>query len=108
MPPIFRMTIARALNCRQKLEQHPHVSVEDLCLSEENRAVKILRITDPTVVDKDKKLFWIQARLHAFESHSSWVAEGAARWISGDSAEAKRLREKAIVYVAPIMDVRVY
>lgn len=96
---------SKSVELSTELEQLPHVSVEDLCLSEENRAVKLLRISDPAVIDKNKKIFWIQARLHAFESHSSWVAEGAARWISGDSTEAKRLREKAIVYIAPIMDV---
>lgn len=83
----------------------PHVQVLDLAISEEGRPVKMMRFTDPDVADTGKRIIWIMARQHAFESHSSWYAEGFCRWLHGDSAEAAALRRRAVVYVTPIVDV---
>lgn len=48
---------------------------------------------------------WVQARQHAWESGSSWVAQGFAEWLLSDEAEASWLREHAEVFVVPIMDI---
>jgi hypothetical protein len=48
---------------------------------------------------------WIQARQHAWESGSSWVAKGLVEWLVSDAPEAQRLRRKAVITVVPIMDV---
>jgi hypothetical protein len=76
-----------------------------LAISEEGRSVKTLRYTDPHVSDEHKLVLWLMARQHAFESHSSWYAEGLARWLNSDHVSAQQLRAHAIVYVTPIMDV---
>ena len=83
----------------------PHVTALDLATSEEGRPVKMLRFTDPDVPDTGKRIIWIMARQHAFESHSSWYAESFARWLHGDSPQAASLRRRTIAYVVPIMDV---
>jgi len=83
----------------------PYVQASDLATSEEGRAVKMLRLTDPAVPDEGKRVIWMMARQHAFESHSSWYAEYFARWAASDDPPAADLRRRAIIYVAPMMDV---
>ncbi|MCA8983156.1 MAG: exo-alpha-sialidase [Planctomycetaceae bacterium] len=48
---------------------------------------------------------WVQARQHAWESGSSWVAQGFVEWLVSDDNDATWLRSQADVYVIPIMDV---
>ncbi len=80
-----------------------HASVFELTRSLEGRAVRGLRIA----VSRRSRLpaVWIQARQHAWESGSSWVARGFVEWLLGDEPEARWLREHADVTVIPVMDV---
>ena len=48
---------------------------------------------------------WVQARQHAWESGSSWVAQGFGEWLLSDDEEAAWLRQHAEVFVIPVMDV---
>ena len=48
---------------------------------------------------------WVQARQHAWESGSSWVAQGFGEWLVSDSPDAAWLRQHAEVFLVPIMDV---
>jgi hypothetical protein len=48
---------------------------------------------------------WVQARQHAWESGSSWVARGLVEWLMAGEASAKWLRQNAEIVVIPIMDV---
>jgi murein tripeptide amidase MpaA len=48
---------------------------------------------------------WIQARQHAWESGSGWVARGLVEWLLGEDADASWLRLHAELFVVPIMDV---
>lgn len=98
-------TYTDSLGLAERLARLPCVEVRDLCVSEEGRPVKLLRITDSGTPDDGKKLVWVQARQHAFESHSSHVAEGLALWVAGDAEQAVALRRDAVVCVVPIMDV---
>ncbi|MBN1265856.1 MAG: hypothetical protein JXA25_10210 [Anaerolineales bacterium] len=83
----------------------PYVQPQILAISEGGRQVKTMRITDPQVADDQKRIIWVMARLHAFESHSSILAEGLARWLTTDNDEARAILKRFIVYITPIMDV---
>jgi hypothetical protein len=48
---------------------------------------------------------WLEARQHAWESGSSWVARGAADWITSNDESAVWLRKHAEIFIVPIMDV---
>jgi hypothetical protein len=48
---------------------------------------------------------WVQARQHAWESGSSWVAQGFGEWLLGDEEEAVWLRQHAEIFIVPVMDV---
>jgi len=75
-----------------------------LCKTKAEREVQALKITS-VASSRPKKVIWLQARQHAWESGSSWVGEGIVRWMTGDSEEAVKLLEQTIVYYIPIMDV---
>lgn len=76
-----------------------------LCMTRGNHPTPALRITDRNVEDASKRLIWIQARQHAWESGASWVASGLIHWLVSQDPEAVELRRRAIVTVVPIMDV---
>ena len=70
----------------------------------EGREMPLLTITNPAVADSGKKVLWLMFRQHAWESGSSWVGDGAIRFLlSGDPAAAK-LRDAAIWKIFPMAD----
>lgn len=75
----------------------------ELAKTREGRPVRGLRIVSGA--GERKPVVWIQARQHAWESGSSWVARGFVDWVLGEEGEAVRLRESAEIRVIPIMDV---
>jgi hypothetical protein len=75
----------------------------ELARTREDRPVRGLRIA--TAGAESKPAVWIQARQHAWESGSSWVARGLVEWLVGEEPAAKELRESAEVFIVPIMDV---
>lgn len=77
--------------------------VFELARTREDRPVRGLRIAAGE--GAGKPAVWIQARQHAWESGSSWVARGFVEWLVGDEDGAGWLREHAEVFVVPVMDV---
>eukprot|EP00040_Diaphanoeca_grandis_P028144 m.161713 g.161713 ORF g.161713 m.161713 type:complete len:605 (-) comp31250_c1_seq1:196-2010(-) len=79
-------------------------------MSEANNAVIAVNISNTAArnsVDgskSQKTLVWFQARQHAWESGSSWVADGVARYAVSVAGSAALL-QVADVVVNPIMDV---
>jgi hypothetical protein len=83
----------------------PHASAFELCKSREGHPVLALRIELADAPEAGRPAVWVQARQHAWESGSSWVARGLVEWLVSDDPRAVRLREAATVVVVPIMDV---
>ncbi|WP_417731258.1 M14-type cytosolic carboxypeptidase [Rosistilla oblonga] len=86
-------------------EASPHVEAMQLCRSREDREVPMLHFHEGTRTAEQRFGVWIQARQHAWESGSSWVAEGFADWLAGDDPQAAWLRQHADIYLVPIMDI---
>jgi len=80
-----------------------HARVFELARSREGRAVRGLRVT--TTNAEPLPAVWIQARQHAWESGSSWVARGLVEWLLADEPDAVWLRTHGDVTVIPVMDV---
>lgn len=81
------------------------VNTYDLAISEEGRPVKLVRITDDCVDDTKKELVWILGRIHAFENPGNHSVSGMIDYFTSSQPDAQRLREEAIIYVVPVMDV---
>jgi hypothetical protein len=75
-----------------------------LCRTREDRPTPALRI-EPEASDGKPILLWVQARQHAWESGSSWVADGFTRWLCSDDARARAVRRQCRTVIVPIMDV---
>lgn len=83
----------------------PHARAVELCRSREGRSVPMLHVHEGERVLQQRFGVWIQARQHAWESGSSWVAQGFAEWLLSDSSDAAWLRQHADIYVVPVMDI---
>ncbi|MCC7333784.1 MAG: zinc carboxypeptidase [Pirellulaceae bacterium] len=74
-----------------------------LCQTRGGRETPAIRIGAEE--GRDKPLVWIQARQHAWESGSSWVAQGFGEWLVSDDAGAVWLRRNTEVVLVPVMDI---
>lgn len=102
-PPCTPKTAAEWV--REWIERSPHAKAEELCKSREGRAVPMLHVMEGDLPREKRLGVWVQARQHAWESGSSWVARGFGHWITSDTAEATWLRQHAEIFLVPIMDV---
>jgi len=82
------------------LRGHPLVKVEKIGQSPEGRNLWLLRITDAS--PQTKKNFLIRARVHAYESGSSYAMEGMVRWLLSDDAYAAAALREYAFHVIPM------
>jgi hypothetical protein len=80
-----------------------HARVFELARTREDRPVRGVHLASPGAAKGPA--VWVQARQHAWECGSSWVARGFVEWLLGEEPEAARMRERAEVFVVPVMDV---
>jgi hypothetical protein len=90
---------------REMSRKSPYARAEELCRSREDRAVPLLRVQEGGRKTEQRFGVWVQARQHAWESGSSWVAQGFGEWLLSDEADAAWLRQHAEIFLVPIMDV---
>ncbi|MCD8483495.1 MAG: M14-type cytosolic carboxypeptidase [Verrucomicrobia bacterium] len=103
--PNIAYPYSRSLALATELANSAYAEVSELAMSEEGRPIKMFRLSDHSVPDHDKRVVWFIGRQHAFESPSSFLPEGFARWMVSDDPAAEQFRRKVIAYVVPIMDV---
>ena len=100
--PPFVLNHARAL-VEQSATRCADAQASTLVTSRAGHAVPLLKVG--AVGKSDRPAVWIQARQHAWESGSSWVCRGFMEWLTSDDAEAVALRERAEIWIVPIMDI---
>lgn len=86
-------------------ERHSFAETFELAITREDRVVACIRVSDGALPVITRPVIWLQARQHAWESGSSWVARGILDWLTGESKDAVWLREHALICIVPIMDV---
>jgi hypothetical protein len=92
---------------KQLLEQvnrSPFARVEVIGHTVQGRELNLVTVTDLDKPDDQKKTVWLQARQHAWESGTSYVMEGALRFVTSDDPAAKALRERVVFKFTPMMD----
>ncbi len=70
-----------------------------------NRPVPGVRLSQPGAATGPRFTVWVQARQHAWESGSSWVARGLLEWLVSNDPAAASLRGKADLVIIPVMDM---
>ena len=94
-----------AISLVQRLAAAPGAEALELARTREGRAVPMLRVATGALPPKERFGVWIQARQHAWEAGSSWVARGFGEWLLGSDPDAAWLREHAEIFLVPIMDI---
>jgi len=82
----------------------PYLEKKVLGRTVENREMPLLTITNPKIPEADKKVIWLMCRQHAWESGSSWVCDGAIRFLLSDDSNARRIRDENIFKIFPMAD----
>jgi hypothetical protein len=90
---------------RETSAKAPHAKATELCRSREGRPVPMLHVMQGDRPREKRFGVWAQARQHAWESGSSWVAQGFAEWVVSDDPDATWLRQHAEIFIVPIMDI---
>ncbi len=96
---------SRLVSLVDELKQSPHVRVEVIGKSVQGRDLVMVTATDFAKADDGKKTIWLQARQHAWEGGTSYVAEGALRFAVSDAPEAKALRAGNVCVFTPMVAV---
>lgn len=84
------------------LSHNAAVQVHAIGRTPQGRPIRLITVTDPKTPAAEKKVIWLMARQHAWESGTSWVAEGALRHLV--SREGAGLRRRAIFKILPMAD----
>lgn len=83
---------------------NPNLTVAEAGKSAAGRALWLLTVTNPARPASGKKVLWLMARQHAWESGTSWVVDGAVRFLLQEDARAARLRDAFIFKIFPMAD----
>jgi hypothetical protein len=101
VPPYTNEDLARLLD---ELRRHPHFTQRSIGRTPEGRELKLVTVTDPATPPAGKKVVWLMARQHSWEAFTSWVAEGALRYLLSADAAAVKLRREYVFQVLPLCD----
>ncbi len=83
---------------------HPHMQIASVGKSVGGRDIPLLTITDPAAAAGGKRVVWIMARQHAWETGTSWVVEGAVRFLLSDDPRAREIRRSVVFKCFPMAD----
>ncbi|HWQ54349.1 MAG TPA: M14-type cytosolic carboxypeptidase [Bryobacteraceae bacterium] len=100
-PPYTNQRLRELLN---HFHGHPALNEEVVGKTLAGRPIPLLTITNPKTPETGKPVIWLMARQHAWESGTSWVAEGAVRWLLSQHPRAARLRDGFVFKVFPMAD----
>lgn len=101
VPPYTTADLERL---RREFEHHPCLTTVSIGTTVRNRPIPLWTITDAAVPDHDKRVIWIMARQHAWEAGTSWVTEGAVRFLLSEEPGAAALRRQNIFQFFPLAD----
>jgi hypothetical protein len=97
-------THSRLLRLLSEIDRAECARVEIIGQAVQRRELHMVTVTNFEKSDAAKKTVWLQARQHAWEAGTSYVMEGALRFITSDDPRARDLRDKAVFKFTPMMD----
>jgi hypothetical protein len=97
-------TPSRLEGLLREVNRHPQARVEVIGKTVQGRDLALVTLTETALPDTNKKVFWLVARQHAWETGTSFVAEGLLRFLTSDEPEARKLRDQALWRIVPMMD----
>ncbi len=97
-------THSRLLRLLRETERADCARVEVIGATVQKRELHLVTVTNFEKPDAAKKTVWLQARQHAWETGTSYVMEGAVKFITSDDSRARELRDKIVFKFTPMMD----
>lgn len=97
-------THSRLLGLLDEINQSPHALVEVIGKTAQDRDLHLVTVTNFEKPEVGKKTVWLQARQHAWEAGTSYVMEGALRFINSQDPRAAKLRDQVVFRFTPMMD----
>jgi hypothetical protein len=86
-----------------ELRGRDFVEIEVMGQSVRGRDLHLITVTDRRSTRK-RKCVWLIAREHAWETGTSYVLEGALRFLTSDDPQARVLRDRVLLRFVPTMD----
>jgi hypothetical protein len=100
-PPYTPRRLARLL---EQVDRCGDAQIEVIGKTAEGRDLHLVTVASADGDDRAKVSVWLQARQHAWESGTSYVMEGALRFITSDDPKARALRRMAVFRFTPMVD----
>jgi hypothetical protein len=75
-----------------------------LGLSEQGREILLLKITNSSIPDNNKKVVYIIGRQHSAETCSSHMLRGMIDFLISDNLDAQRMRDEFVWYIVPMVN----
>ncbi len=94
----------RLLGLLAEVESKPHTRVEVIGQSVLGRPLHLVTVTDASQPDAGKKVVWLQARQHAWECGTSFLVEGALKFVTSEDPAARKLRAETIFKFVPMLN----
>jgi len=94
----------RLLNFLDLINDHPHVQLQTVSRTRENRSIDLLTITDPDSDKEDKKTVLIIALQHAGEDAGAYLVEGLIQFLLSDDPGALYAKQHFIYHIVPMMN----
>jgi hypothetical protein len=97
-------THSRLLRLLAEVDACAAARVEVIGKSVLGRDLHLVTVTSPEKPAREKRCVWLMARQHAWEAGTSWVMEGALRFVTSEDAAAQALRAKVTFKFLPMLD----
>jgi hypothetical protein len=101
VPPYTTQNLSKLL---YEIAKNPGAKIAEIGKSARGRPVYEVTVTNAAVSEKNKKVIWMIARQHAWESGTSWVVDGALRSLAGPNASNAALLDTVIFNFLPMCD----
>ena len=100
--PLYTQT--RALKLIEEVARLPHARAEVIGQSVLGRPLHLVTVTNFEKPDAAKKIIWMQARQHAWETGTSFLLEGALRFVASADPAAQKLRDENVFCFVPMIN----
>jgi len=101
MAPYTTQDLARLLTA---VGGSPYLRKEVVGKTVNGREMLLLTITNPATPEAGKRVVWLMFRQHSWETGTSWVCEGALRYLLSLDPQAARIRDQMIIRIFPMCD----
>ena len=95
----------RVLTLLGEIKRSPHALVEVIGESVLGRELHLVTVSNFAVPVANKKVVWLQARQHAWECGTTFLVEGALRFVTSNDPAAAKLRDTTIFKFIPMINV---